>query len=58
MKDKLLIIGLGAFLTLFYFLISNYFSGFVTKAEYNEDMSILKTIQLDIEYIKKAVEKH
>ena len=52
MKERIILLSVGVFVTVLTFISSAYFSSFVTKADYNIDKAVIMVIQSDIEHLK------
>ena len=54
MREKIITVAVGVFLTASYFFIGSYFENFVTKADYNKDMQVISEIKSDLIHLKQG----
>ena len=56
-KEKLVLLSIGTVVTAITYLTSSYFSGFVTRAEYNEDKVDVAVIKNDLKHLREGQEE-
>lgn len=54
-KDRLIGVVTATVVAIVTFLVSTYFSSFVTRADYNKDMQVVEVIKSDLAYIKSTL---
>lgn len=55
--EKLILLAIGTGVTFITFLASSYFSGFVTKADYNKDKAEIEVIKTKLDVLKSGQEE-
>lgn len=61
MAEKVKLLALGTIASLFVALISflsaSYLGGFVTRAEFNKEMSVIEAVRVELKYLRNGQEE-